>query len=148
MKGIFTIILLSIFNVTFSQSKFSIKNDRLDSTDHCFSKYSEMLIDTEAYLIIDDSDIEILKIEVIKNCLNLQLKHRGTQASILRLVDSGDIYESLPPQRLLRIDLIEKNEGDKYIIKDYYFDFSSPNNTDHYQTTIYKIQNKKFRMEY
>lgn len=82
----------------------------------------KVFIDPERYKRIQESSIEILQTQVVDNCLRLKLKFRGCEDSKISLIDAGLILETFPPQRSLKIELVNSNSCNKEIIKNYFFD--------------------------
>lgn len=85
----------------------------------------EVIIDNEQYKNAQSDSFEITNISSKKNCLNITLRYGGGCGDVIaKLVDSGDILESDPSQRNLRIAFLDNDECEALIQKDFLFDIS------------------------
>ena len=68
----------------------------------------------------------ILSAEIVNDCLEMMISSSGCDGErwVATLYDSGDIAESFPAQRSLRLDLENDEECDAVITKSYKFDIT------------------------
>ncbi|WP_350292426.1 hypothetical protein [uncultured Croceitalea sp.] len=101
----------------------SCSNDNGNSNDCEF----EIVISDELYRKAPSDQLAINVIEINGNCLRIDFSASGCSGDTweLSLVDSGIILESLPPQRMLRLSLENKELCDVLITKQLTFDISN-----------------------
>ncbi len=138
MKQIITSLLFLTISISYGQSK---ANNKL-------GECPEIIINTERFALIDDSEVEILNTQLVDNYLHLKLKHFGSKDSKVTLIDAGHIKESFPPQRDLRIEITEGNQDSDYVILDYCFKFLSANENDQNETVIYNMKKERIRIKF
>lgn len=110
--GIFFVVMLSCD-----------KNDDPVVTDNCII---ETIIDRDLYLNTA-MDYFIDSIGIENDCIEITVNASGCDGDTwsAQLIDSGDIAESSPPQRSLRLALENTEECDAVISKSFYFDLST-----------------------
>lgn len=71
----------------------------------------KVIISPEEYENAPDDSLSITEMKITGNCLNIKFSASGCGGNswIVKLIDSGDIYESYPAQRRLRLSL-DNNE--------------------------------------
>lgn len=74
-----------------------------------------------------DDEVSITEIIIIDNCLNITFNASGCDGNtwIVKLIDSGNIAESLPPQRTLRLSLANTEDCEAIITKTLSFGITS-----------------------
>ncbi len=106
-------------------------------TDDCSVK---VIIDRDLHLSTS-LNYFIDTISIDEDCIKIDLSESGCDGStwIVDLIDSGDIAESLPAQRSLKLSLENKEECDAVISKSFYFDLT-PLQTDDEEQFILHIE--------
>lgn len=105
------IIFVSLILGTVACSKdFSDKN--LNSCD------ALTLINKDKYNSVSTADVKIEKVEILDQCLEITYSAGGCSGDswLVSLIDSGEILESLPPQRNLKFSIVN-NEPCKALIR-------------------------------
>ena len=87
----------------------------------------ETVISTEQYANAPSDQLTINSLDINDNCLKINFSSGGCSGDtwVLKLIDSGDILESLPPQRNLRLSLKNEELCEAYITKEIIFDISN-----------------------
>jgi len=87
----------------------------------------ETVISTEQYANAPSDQLTINSLDINDNCLKINFSSVGCSGDtwVLKLIDSGDILESLPPQRNLRLSLKNEEECEAFITKELSFDISN-----------------------
>lgn len=87
----------------------------------------ETEISVEDYETAPNELLNIESIEIEEDCLNITYSSSGCDGStwVVRLIDSEAIAESLPPQRFLKLSLLNQEECAAYITKSRTFDISN-----------------------
>lgn len=100
------------------------KNDKTLSPSVC---EKETLISSEQYLNSASALFTINNISIDGNCLKINFSSSGCNGDswVLKLVDSGAAFRSNPPQRNLRLSLINEELCEAYITKETSFDISN-----------------------
>lgn len=138
MKQIITALVLLTISISHGQSNANCK----------LAECPEIIINTERFALIDDSEVKILNTQLVDNYLHLKLKHFGSKDSKVTLIDAGYIKESFPPQRDLRIEITGENQDNDYVILDYCFKLLLANENDQNETLIYNIKKEKIRVKF
>ena len=86
----------------------------------------EVVISASEYDTAPNDDVTINQLAINENCLKINFSASGCDGEswILKLIDSGGIDESLPPQRTLRLSLKDEEDCEAYITKELTFDIS------------------------
>ena len=86
----------------------------------------EAIVDNELYLNGPDDHITINGVEVEDDCLNINFGASGCDGSTwkIELYDSGNIAESWPEQRYIRLSLKNQELCDAYFERELSFDIS------------------------
>lgn len=93
--------------------------------DDANQKCSATIIDNERYNNAISDSFEIIEINPENNCLKITLRYGGGCGEVkAELVDSGDILESDPGQRNLRVIFDDNDDCEALIQKDFSFDIS------------------------
>lgn len=118
MKNI--IIAIGIISLLFLGNSCSDDSSDLICND-------EVIIDKQLYLSAPTDQLDINSIEIIKNCLVINFSSSGCNGDSweIKLIDSGDIMESNPPQRNLLFSLKNEELCDAYLTKEISFDINS-----------------------
>jgi len=99
----------------------SIKGDD-DSKQIC----KDVIIDNEQHRNAQSNTFEIIGITSEKNCLKITIRYGGGCGEVnAELVDSGDILESDPVQRNLRVVFVDDDACEALIQKDFLFDITN-----------------------
>ena len=87
----------------------------------------EVAIDAQEYANAPSDQLTINGLEINNNCLKVNFSSGGCSGETwaLKLIDSGDILESSPPQRNLRLSLKNEELCKAYITKELTFDISN-----------------------
>lgn len=85
------------------------------------------IISAEQYTNAPADQLEINNLTINDNCLKINFSSGGCDGNTweLKLIDSGDIMESNPPQRNLRLSLKNEELCEAYITKELTFDISN-----------------------
>ena len=88
---------------------------------------SGTIISAEQYSNAPADQLEINNLTINDNCLKINFSSGGCDGNTweLKLIDSGDIMESNPPQRNLRLSLKNEELCEAYITKELTFDISN-----------------------
>jgi len=84
----------------------------------------QVIISNRLYKTAPSDQLNILSTQLIDGCLKIQFASGGCDGSTwqVKLIDSGDILYSDPPQRNLRLSLDNNELCDAYIGKEITFD--------------------------
>ena len=87
----------------------------------------ETLISADLYENSPFDQLTIQNIEINEDCLKIDFSSGGCDGNTweLKLIDKGDIAESLPAQRILRLSLKNEELCEKLIFKELTFDISN-----------------------
>ena len=118
MKKILTLMLIGIVILSCSN------DDDNGSQNNCDF---ETIISAEQYQNAPNDQIEINSLDINDNCLKINFSSSGCDGNNweLKLIDSGDIMESNPPQRNLRLSLKNEESCEAYITKELTFDITN-----------------------
>ena len=85
------------------------------------------IISAEQYTNAPADQLEINNLTINDNCLKINFSSGGCDGNTweLKLIDSGDIMESNPPRRNLRLSLKNEELCEAYITKELTFDISN-----------------------
>lgn len=94
------------------------------NTNNCDIKTIES---AEQYVNAAADQLEINSLSISDNCLKINFSSGGCSGDTwqLKLIDSEDILESIPPQRNLRLSLKNEELCEAFITKDLTFDISN-----------------------
>lgn len=117
MKKILTLILIGI-------AILSCSNDDNANQNNCDFK---TIISGEQYVNAPDNQLVINSLDINDNCLKINFSSAGCEGNTweLKLIDSGDVMESNPPQRNLRLSLKNEELCEAYITKELTFDITN-----------------------
>lgn len=117
MKKILTLILIGI-------AILSCSNDDNANQNNCDFK---TIISGEQYVNAPDNQLVINSLDINDNCLKINFSSGGCEGNTweLKLIDSGDVMESNPPQRNLRLSLKNEELCEAYITKELTFDITN-----------------------
>jgi len=84
------------------------------------------IIDENMYSNLNSAHFNFVNVEIIDNCLNIEISASGCDGNNweFNLVDSGDIVESLPEQRYLKLQLIKEELCDAVFKRTVSFDLT------------------------
>jgi hypothetical protein len=118
MKKILTLILIGIAILSCSSDDDNGNQNNCDF---------ETIISEEQYVNAPNDQIEINSLDINDNCLKINFSSGGCDGNTweLKLIDSGDIMESNPPQRNLRLSLKNEELCEAYITKELTFDITN-----------------------
>ena len=87
----------------------------------------EVAIDAQEYANAPSDQLTVNGLEINNNCLKVNFSSGGCSGETwaLKLIDSGAILESSPPQRNLRLSLKNEELCKAYITKELTFDISN-----------------------
>lgn len=73
-----------------------------------------------------NDDLTIMEVTILDDCLNIKFGAGGCDGTswIFELVDSGEVLDSSPPQRNLRLSLEDNEDCEAFIIKETSFDLT------------------------
>lgn len=85
------------------------------------------IISSEQFTNAPAFPLTIMNLEIDENCLKIKFSASGCNGEtwITKLIDSGDIMESDPPQRNLRLSLKSEELCEAMVIKELTFDISN-----------------------
>lgn len=83
----------------------------------------QVIISNNLYKAAPSDHLTILSAELLNDCLKIHFASGGCDGSnwVVKLIDSGDLLYSDPPQRNLRLSLDNNEECDAYIGKEITF---------------------------
>ncbi len=113
-------IPIIVFGLVFT---FCSKND-----DNDFSLCGDqVIVSAVEYVSAPDDLLTIISAEITGDCLKIKYSSSGCDGSTweLKLIDSGMILESNPPQRNLRLSMKNDELCDAYFEKEISFDISN-----------------------
>jgi len=87
----------------------------------------ETIISADQYVNLPNHQLNINSLTISNNCLKINFSSGGCDGNTwkLKLIDSGDIMESNPPQRNLRLSLKNEELCEAYITKELTFEISN-----------------------
>ena len=102
---------------------FTMCNDVSDKP----SCLNEVIVDAERYEDAPDDNLEIMEARIEGDCLYIRMASGGCDGSTweVQLLTDGNVMESAPPQRNIRIALKNEEVCDAWITRDYSFDISA-----------------------
>lgn len=123
MKGSKWFIVLSCCLLLFS-TQCDDEDDLI--VDQHFCDNAEVMIDNELYLNAETDFFNLAVVEVNGDCLYIDYSASGCDGSSwqMALIDSGDIAESFPPQRSLKLMLVNEEACQAVFGKSQYFDLT------------------------
>lgn len=102
----------------------------------------ELIVDHSQYLAAESVGIELLDLKIEGHCLMLKLRlPYGCPDTEIKLVDSGRVAESMPPQRHIKLMVSGQGECDQSVTKDYYFDFSGLSRMQENGLVVFRLRN-------
>jgi len=118
MQRIFPILIL--FVCTFNSC---LKDDEKDYS-HCEQM---VVISEDKYLTAPNDHLEIDSLRIEGDCLIIDFSSGGCNGDTweLKLIDSGAVMESYPPQRNLRLSLKNEELCDAWLTREVSFDISA-----------------------
>lgn len=118
MKRTLTLILIIIGFLSCSS------DDDKGSQNNCDF---ETIISAEQFVNAPNGQLKINSLAINGNCLKINFSSGGCDGTTwkLKLIDSGNIMESNPPQRNLRLSLKNEELCEAYITKELTFDISN-----------------------
>ena len=98
-------------------------NNGEDNSNNCDQV---TIISSEQYETAPNDQLFINTLELNGDCLNINFSSSGCDGDtwILKLIDSENIIESIPPQRNLRLSLRNEEVCEAFITKELTFDVS------------------------
>ena len=86
----------------------------------------DSVVNAQLYENARTDDFQINEISVVDNCLLLSLSASGCsgEAWDMQLIDSGNVLESFPPQRMLRFVFTNPEDCEALITKEISFDLA------------------------
>ena len=116
---------INIFLVTIIISVLSTACENDDKIKESCDE--EVIISRYEYDNAPNDQLSIISVEIVDNCLKINFGSSGCDGSTweLKLIDSGDIMESLPPQRTIRLSLKNDELCLAYFTKEVIFDISA-----------------------
>ncbi|WP_027125487.1 hypothetical protein [Gelidibacter mesophilus] len=117
MKSIFSIIFIAIITLGCSY----------DNDDHPINCDFKTIISPEEYINAPSAALSINSLEIVNDCLIINYSSSGCDGKSweVKLIDSGELMESNPPQRNLRLSLKNNEECFAIISKESSFDISN-----------------------
>lgn len=117
MKRILSVIFIAIITLGCSY----------DNDDHPINCDFETIISSEEYINAPSAALSINSLAIVNDCLTINFSSGGCDGKTwdIRLIDSGEIIESNPPQRILRLSLKYDEECFAIISKESSFDISN-----------------------
>jgi len=118
MKKMLTLILIGITILSCSSDDDNGNQNNCDI---------ETIISSEQFVNAPNDQLEINSLDINDNCLKINFSSGGCDGNTweLKLIDSGDIIESNPPQRNLRLSLKNEELCEAYITKELTFDITN-----------------------
>ena len=115
--------LFSIFISLFLFSTSSCENKIIPEKSTCDGA---VIINNELYKSASTANFEIISAEIIDDCLKLKFNSSGCDGHTwqMDLLDSGDILESFPPRRFIRLTIKNEEACDAWLTKEYSFDLN------------------------
>lgn len=86
-----------------------------------------VVVDKDLYDGIVSDDFQVTNAEIIGDCLNIQVSASGCSGDTweYKLVDSGAVAESLPEQRFLKFQLINREDCLAFVGQDVSFNIEA-----------------------
>ncbi|MEW7277978.1 hypothetical protein ABW636_05230 [Aquimarina sp. 2201CG1-2-11] len=118
MNKVVTFILVGLTILSCSNDDDESSNDNCGLTT---------IISAKQYSDAPSDQLTINSLTIENNCLKINFGSSGCSGDSweLKLIDSEDILESMPPQRNLRLSLKNEEACQAFITKDITFDISS-----------------------
>lgn len=118
MDKLFSILISFLIFLT-----LACENDTIHEKSACDGVVT---INNELYKNASTANFEIVKAEIIDNCLKLKFNSSGCDGNSwqMGLIDSGNIQESFPPRRSIRFTIQNNEVCDAWLTKEYSFDLS------------------------
>ncbi|MCD6543736.1 MAG: hypothetical protein J7K34_04440 [Flavobacteriaceae bacterium] len=115
------LLILTLIGITILSCSNDDDNGNSNNCDF------ETLISAEQYTNAPSNPLTVNSLEIYDNCLKINFSSGGCNGDTweLKLIDSEDILESLPPQRNLRLSLKNEELCEAYITKELTFDISN-----------------------
>ncbi len=127
MKKLFILALFGL--ALFSCSKDDDRDNNISDNTITESNSCELetLVSAEEYKNSLSDPLTINSLEIIDGCLKISFSAGGCGGDTweLELIDSGDILESYPPQRNVKLSLKNEELCKAYITKEVTFDISN-----------------------
>ena len=112
MRHLICILLVTAF--------LSCDND--DNSVQC----RNVVIDAQQYANLQSDSYNFIKVSEENGCLKIAITYGGGCGDVTEmLIDSGDILESAPPQRNLKVVLIDNDECEALIREEFLFDITA-----------------------
>jgi len=107
-------------------------------------------INSEQFKSAPSDHLTINNLEINKNCLKINFSSSGCSGDTweIKLIDSGEILESQPPQRNLRLSLKNEEACDAYLTKELTFDISQLKIMDGSNSVLLNIINSDQQILY
>lgn len=115
-------LILGIFVFGISLSSCN-KDDDIQS----FNYHNQVVISASEYNTAPNDPLTIIELDIIGDSLKITFGSSGCDGETwdLKLIDSGAIMESAPPQRKLRLSLRNEELCDAYITKEVIYSIKS-----------------------
>ncbi len=86
----------------------------------------EVIISSELFSTAETELLDIIELNIIADCLVVTVGSSGCDGEtwVVKLIDAGQVLESLPVQRNIVISISNEEECDAYFMRDYAFDIS------------------------
>jgi hypothetical protein len=116
-------ILSVIFSITIGLSSCTNDNDN-ENPNNCDL---ETILSAGQFTTAPSDQLTIKSLKIENNCLKINFSSSGCSGNTweIKLIDSGNILESNPPQRNLRLSLKNEEFCDAFITKELTFDISN-----------------------
>ncbi|GLR15615.1 hypothetical protein [Portibacter lacus] len=119
MKNLYVFLIISILSIVSCEKEMA--TPPLPNCDE------NTEINADEYQNAMTEGVEIMKVEIVDQCLNITYSASGCSGDSWKvsLIDSGDILESMPPQRNLKFSLENQEVCLAFITKTTSFDISN-----------------------
>jgi len=109
----------------------------------------DVIISESEFESAPDSPLSIIDLKIVDNCLKIKFSASGCDGNtwIVKLVASEWIYLSLPPLRILRLSLGNREVGDALIIKEISFNIEDLQDEDLNEVRL-EISGTEIRYKY
>lgn len=117
IRGLYFVLIIGIVLVN------SCTSTKDDDTSICGAT---TIINADEFVNAPADQITINSLEIIEDCLKINFSSSGCSGDTwqLKLIDSGKMLKSLPPQRILRLSFKNEEACEAFITKELSFDIS------------------------
>lgn len=117
---------LVYFSLVFMIGLMGACSDDENTPDEKTDCSDSIIIDKELYTNTQTNNYTITNAQITDNCLAIEIESNGCDGATweAKLYDSGEVAESYPVQRFIRLLLINDDECDSVFTQLYHFDLT------------------------